>query len=113
MTGWFFWTFGISASFAMLSWLLLARITMVNIERRIIASGGQRPCPWDGVGSRIVFYAYGIILPEQRAKRLGRIFDVSLIRNHATYRDKILSVFFIACWVFFIGLLIADGIFQF
>lgn len=113
MTGWFFWAFGISAGLAMFSWLLLARITLRNIENKIIVSGGQRPCPWDGLGSRIVFYAYGIVLPEKQAGRLERIYDVSLVRNHSTRTDKALCIFFLVCWLFFLCLIVADAIFNF
>lgn len=112
MTGWFFWAFAVAIFLPLFSCLLFARITMAGIDRTVLNSTGKHPCAWDEFGVRSMFYAYGIVLPERQAMRLQRIFDVANVRKYATRRDKLLSIFFLLSWLFFLGLVFADVVFR-
>lgn len=104
MTGWFFWAFAVAIFLSLFSCLLLARITMAGIDRKVLNSTGHHPCAWDEFGVRLMFYAYGIVLPERQAMRLQRIFDVANVRKYATRRDKLISIFFFYPGCFFLDL---------
>lgn len=49
----------------MVSWLVFGRMSMARIEKAIMAEGKPRPCSWDGVGGRLVWYAYAVALHHQ------------------------------------------------
>lgn len=70
------------------SWIFFARFTMGRIEKRIVKDGFGDNLDWDGVGARVILYAYAIMLPEKYASRLGkRLLNSILIRKYATSSD--------------------------
>jgi len=71
-----------------ISWICFARISMSYIEREM-RKEGKEPPQWDGMGARIVGYAFAITLPKdslknyilvdaEAAKRLSRPLDRKL-----------------------------------
>lgn len=80
---------------------------MARIERAIKTDGAAPGFHWDGVGTRIVFYALAIALPEKIAHRIDSLIDVSLVRSYSTKKDWILgTVFLLAGGIWIIGTLI-------
>ena len=71
---------------------------MGRIERQIKADGLPRPCPWDGPGARIVWYACAISFPVGRFNRIDDpTINVPLVRSYATPVDAVSG------WVFIIS----------
>jgi hypothetical protein len=79
---------GISFLIFGISWICFARISMSYIEREM-KKEGKEPPQWDGMGARIVGYAFAIALPKdslknyilvdaETAKRLSRPLDRKL-----------------------------------
>ncbi|MGQ9427040.1 hypothetical protein ACXYTJ_15405 [Gilvimarinus sp. F26214L] len=65
---------------------------MARIEKELKKEGIRRPCPWDGPGARIVWYAWAIAVPVGRLNRLDDpMIDVPLVRSRATRRDKAIA----------------------
>jgi hypothetical protein len=80
-----------------LSILLFGRATMAPMEKKIEQDGLPRPCPWDGPGVRILWYAYAIALPVGRLNRADDpLIDVPLVRRYATKGDKARAVMLLA-----------------
>jgi hypothetical protein len=76
-----------------LSILAFGRLSMGRIERKMKMDGLPRPCPWDGPGARIIWYAYAIGLPVGRFNSERDPFiDVPLVRRYARPTDKVLAV---------------------
>jgi hypothetical protein len=79
-----------------ISWISFARITMSRLETKMKSKTGEDSFEWDGVGIRIVFYAYAIVLPERYALRLERrLIKSSLVRNYSTPIDRMLGCCFL------------------
>lgn len=96
-----------------IAWILFARLTMARIEKSMEADGLPKGFAWDGVGGRVVFYAYAIILSEKNALRIERLIDVRLIRDYANANDWWRGLFFIVVtnlWLIitFVGAAITD-----
>src|SRR5690554_2008907 len=90
MPTWLFWITGPVMITMFISWLIFRRLTMGRIERQIKADGLPRPCPWDGPGARIMWYAYAIALPVGRLNRVDDPFiNVPLVRSYATRGDAV------------------------
>ncbi|MFC4257639.1 hypothetical protein ACFOZ5_01195 [Marinobacter lacisalsi] len=82
----------------MLSWLVFGRLSMARIERAIMAEGKPRPCPWDGVGGRLVWYAYAVALPESFFNDIdNRQLKTSDVKRYSTRAD------YYRAWVFMIA----------
>ncbi|UZJ46018.1 hypothetical protein [Marinimicrobium sp. C6131] len=90
------WYFAVSLVISMttfIAMLLFGRLSMAGIEKRIKQDGLPRPCPWDGPGARIVWYAYAIGLPVGRFNRADDpMINVGLVRKYATSADRIRAV---------------------
>lgn len=72
------------------SWLFCGRLSMARAERDIEKDGLSRPCPWDGPGARIVWYAWAIALPVGRLNRTDDpLINVSLVRRYANGFDRV------------------------
>lgn len=88
----FFLVFGLLAMITFISWIAFARLSMARIEREMRADGLPRPCPWDGVGGRAIWYAWAIALPIGPWNRLNDpLIDVPRVRQYASRRDVILG----------------------
>lgn len=82
----------------MISWLVFGRLSMARIENSIMAEGKPRPCPWDGVGGRLVWYAYAVALPESFFNDMdNRQLNTSDVKRYATSADRFRA------WVFMIA----------
>jgi hypothetical protein len=68
--------------------LLLFAHCIRLIERRIRRDGREGSRPLDFGGSKIVTYAYAIVLPEHGALRIERLIDVRLVRRYANKVDR-------------------------
>lgn|SRR5690625_1997732 len=76
-----------------ISMLAFGRLSMATIEKKIKRDGLPRPCPWDGPGARIIWYAYAIGLPVGRLNRIDDpMIDVGLVRKYATAADRLRAV---------------------
>ena len=60
---WYYILFGLFASAMSFSWIAFARLTMARIEREMNRDGLTRPSSWDGLGLRVLWYLYAIVLP--------------------------------------------------
>lgn len=88
---------------AFMSWLIFGRVTMARIEASLKEDGISRPCPWDGPGARIVWYAWAIAMPVGRLNQLDDpLIDVDLVRRYSRPSDRIIAVvmlFTTAVWL--------------
>lgn len=75
--------------------LLLFAHCIRLIERRIRRDGREGSRPLDFGGSKIVTYAYAIVLPEHGALRIERLIDVRLVRRYANKVDRVIGMLFI------------------
>ena len=110
-TDWFFIIFLTLFSLTAVSCLLLAQFTVRRIEKEIKRSEVAYEKAADFGGSRIVTYAYAVLLPERIAQRLAPLIDATLIRSYATGMDWWRSLFFVLashCWI---GVGIIGGLF--
>lgn len=89
------WSFGIGIISTAISLLIFAQFTMRRIEKQIKSDGLDVQQPLDFGGSRIVTYAYAIVLPEHRALRIERLIDVRLVRRCANNVDRVMGLLFI------------------
>ena len=90
---WFFLISGLVGVAMLISMLMFGRLSMATIEKKIKRDGLPRPCPWDGPGARIVWYAYAIGLPVGRLNRIDDpMIDVGLVRQYATAADRIRAI---------------------
>src|SRR5690625_4749866 len=98
----------ISARFSSL--LAFASLSMATIEKLIKKDGLPRPCPWDGPGARIFWYAWAIALPVGRANREDDpLIDVPLVRSYATKGDTIRAIVFMVAQALFVVVLFLFG----
>ena len=95
MNAWFMWFFGIGAIGTCFLWLTFAQFTMRRIEKQFKQDGAPVGFLWDGLGGRIVFYAYAILFPERCALRIERLINVRLVRSYATKADWWRSCIFV------------------
>lgn len=97
MTNLFLWASVVIIVVALSSWLVFGRLCMARIERELKTEGIRRPCPWDGPGARIVWYAWAIAIPVGRFNKLDDPFiDVPLVRERATRQDKVIATVMLA-----------------
>jgi len=96
MSRWFFWSFGAGTMATFISWLVFARLSMARIERDMKRDKLTDMFAWDGVGGRIIFYAYAIVLPERIGKRIdGLLIDALLVRKYSNCADRIRGFVFL------------------
>lgn len=82
----------------MVSWVIFGRLSMARIEKSIMAEGKPRPCPWDGVGGRLVWYAYTVALPAHFFNELDdRQLNTADVKRYTTRADRIRA------WVFMVS----------
>ncbi|SFR47797.1 hypothetical protein SAMN05216203_0661 [Marinobacter daqiaonensis] len=63
-----------------------------------VAEGKPRPCPWDGVGGRLVWYAYAVALPEFFFNDMNnRQLMTSDVKKYTTSADRLRA------WAFMIA----------
>lgn len=92
MSDWFYWASLITVLTTFTAWLLFGRLTMARIERDLKREGLERPCPWDGPGARIVWYAWAIAVPVGKLNRSDDpLINVPLVRDRAKGLDKVLA----------------------
>ncbi len=85
----FAFTFVILLSVSMVSWLLFGRLSMARIEKAIMSEGKPRPCPWDGVGGRVIWYAYTVALPSSWFNELDdRQLNTADVKRYTTKPDQ-------------------------
>jgi hypothetical protein len=89
------WAFCIGLISTAIFLLLLAQRTMRRIEKQIRKDGLDMQQPLDFGGSKIVTYAYAIVLPEHLALRIERLIDVRLVRRYANKVDSVIGMLFI------------------
>ena len=81
------------------SWLLFLIFSVWRIERVIVGSGRSRPCLWDGVGMRTVWYGWIIVFNTEAFSALERsMLDPEMILPHLRVWDKVLG------WLFMVSL---------
>src|SRR5690625_543453 len=103
----FFWVAFPIAVIALLSVLVFGRMSMAPIEKRIKKDGLPRPCPWDGPGARIFWYAWAIALPVGSANREDDpLINVPLVRSYATKGDVSRAIAFMVAQTLFAIMLI-------
>ena len=95
LTDWFFTIFLTLFALPAVSCLALAQLTMRRIEKQIKKDEISHNQALDFGGSRIVTYAYVILLPKRFAQRLTPIIDAELIRSYATKIDWWRCLFFV------------------
>lgn len=79
-----------------ISWITFARLSMTGIERRLEDSGIARPCPWDGIGYRALWYAWAISVPIGTFNpRNDPSIDVPVVREFSTSFDRTLARIFV------------------
>ena len=98
LSDWCMWSFLIGLVSTAFFLLLFAQLTMRRIEKQIKNNNLKTYQPLDFGGSRIVTYAYVIVLPEKIAHRMKRIIDVELVRSYIRKSD----------WFIGLGLIIAS-----
>lgn len=92
---WFYTLFGIFMMATFISWLCFARLSMARIEREMKRDGLSRCSPWDGVGYRVLWYLWAIVLPVGDWNRADDpLIDVPTVRRYATRFDRILGMIF-------------------
>ncbi|MFL1482732.1 hypothetical protein [Marinobacter sp. LN3S78] len=85
----FAFTFVILLTISMVSWLVFGRLSMARIEKAIISEGKPRPCPWDGVGGRVIWYAYTVALPAAWFNELdNRQLNTADVKRYTTRSDQ-------------------------
>jgi hypothetical protein len=84
---------GISFLIMAVVWVAFARISMARIEKTMVQDGLNRPCPWDGLGGRAVWYAFAVGLPVGPLNpRNDPLIDVPLVREYARPLDRRLGL---------------------
>ncbi|PAU80717.1 hypothetical protein CK501_09915 [Halovibrio salipaludis] len=82
-----------------LSWLLFLIFSVWRIEEAITSSGQPRPCRWDGVGMRTVWYGWIIVFNTNTFSALERsMLEPNEILPRFKVWDKVLG------WVFMLSL---------
>lgn len=89
------WIFGVGFASTAIFLLSFAQFTMRRIEKQIKKEEPVLQQPLGFGGSRIVTYAYSIVLPERLALRLERLIDVRIVREYSNKTDWVLGVLFI------------------
>ena len=82
--------FGICFLGSLLAWVIFGRLSMARIEKSIMAEGKPRPCSWDGVGGRVIWYAYTVALPASWFNELDdRQLNTADVKRYTTKADRI------------------------
>lgn len=97
------------------SWIAFARLSMARIEREMCRDGLPRSSRWDGIGARVVWYAWAIVLPVGIANPADDpLIDVLTVRRYATRLDWLLGIaFLISGHLFLIPVLLGAFWFDF
>ena len=74
----------------MISWVIFGFFSMRRIEKSIMAEGKPRPCSWDGIGGRVIWYAYTVSLPAYFFNELDdRQLNTADVKRYTTRADRI------------------------
>jgi len=104
--------FGASFLIVAICWLVFARLSMTRIERSITHDGLDRPCPWDGLGARAIWYACAVGLPVGPWNPSNDpLIDVPLVRRYASPMDRKLGLAFVFSGGIFLVLLLIGIVF--
>lgn len=104
---WFFWVSLPVLIVTFISLLVFGRMSMAPLEKRMKKDGLPRPCPWDGPGARIYWYAWAIALPVGRANREDDpLINVPLVKSYATKGDVTRAIVFMVAQTLFLILII-------
>lgn len=95
MSDWCMWAFVTGLVGTAIFLLLFAQLTMRRIEKQIKQDKVETYQSLDFGGTRIITYAYVIVLPEKIASRMDRLINVGLVRHYANKRDWFLGLGFI------------------
>ena len=94
--GLFSLAFGVIFMVMAISWIAFARLTMARIERQMCEDGLQRPAQWDGIGYRVIWYAYAIAVPVTILNSPNNpFFDGLTVKSYATHYDRIVGLVFL------------------
>ncbi|TDT44257.1 hypothetical protein DES49_0357 [Halospina denitrificans] len=107
----FFPVFGVCVFAMAISWIAFARLSMARIESEMQRDGLPRPCSWDGIGYRALWYAYAIVLPVGPWNPSNDpTIDVPAVRRYATPFDRKLGLFFMVAGLLFVFVGLVGGI---
>ena len=82
----------ISLIIGAVAWFTFLFASVWRIERRIQAAGEPRPCMWDGIGLRVMWYAWAIAFSTESFSQLERwMLDPELVEPCLRSTDKILA----------------------
>lgn len=82
----------ISLMVAVISWLFFLTLSIWRIEKCILETGHPRPCPWDGLGLRAMWYAWAIGLPSKSSSDFERwMLDPKDLAPYTKPFDKLLA----------------------
>jgi hypothetical protein len=83
---------GFSLLFTGIFWIVFGFFSMRKIERGIVSEGKPRPCQWDPVWGRAIFYAWSVSLPNSFFSTVeDRILNTADVKRYANTTDKILA----------------------
>lgn len=93
----FWYTILLFSSFIVMAvaWITFARLSMARIEHDVKKDGHPNTFQWDGLGGRVFFYAFAIVFSVNKANRINRLINVSLVRSYANYGDWLRGLIFI------------------
>jgi hypothetical protein len=85
------WITLVSGLSGFVAWPIFCFLSMRPIEAKVRAEGRDRT-GWDGVGGRVVVYAFVLSVPfPTHRMRDYPLIDVEAVRQHANPRDKKLA----------------------
>ena len=75
---------------SIISYVTFGWLSVLKIEKSIMSEGKPRPCPWDGVGARVVWYAYTVALPASCFNEIDdRQLNTADVKRYTTRADRI------------------------
>ena len=78
------------------SWIVFARFTMSRIEKRMSEKGFLNVANWDGIGARVILYAYALVLPQKYAQRIeSRLINSISVKSYSDSKDRISGIIFL------------------
>lgn len=108
---WFFW-YNMVLVFSLLigciAWSIFFFYSVWRIERGITSEGKPRPCLWDGIGGRAMFYAWTLTFPNSNySEREESLLCTADVLRYAKLQDYILGriLFFSIATVITTGLI--------
>jgi hypothetical protein len=89
---WVAFIFVISLVVTVTFWLVFGFLSMRKIEKGIVSEGKPRPCQWDPIWGRAIFYAWSVSLPARFFSTVeDRILNTADVKRYANTTDKVLA----------------------